>query len=270
MVNDPNEWYTNPMSERDKALEIFDILLSRIDVVEKLLEEPSDKRGLVDELDVSRSTIDRSTRELETAELAQYSNGRFELTSLGRMVAVEFSNIIDSIQLRQGLNPFFRWTPGTEFGFDLTCLQDAELLVPKPGNPYSMINRHVKLIEDTEHPRVVLPLCGLHGYEAVHQGVVQEGGRVDSVVAPSVAETIQSNADFMELTEEMLPTGRFTAHVYEGEIPYFLGLFEEKVQMGVDEGGEPRALLETDSEEVYEWAEQKYQEYEENAIQVIP
>ena len=37
------------------------------------------------------------------------------------------------------------------------------------------------------------------------------------------------------------------------------------MQVGVDEDGEPRGLLETDSEEVREWAENKYDSYKQEA-----
>lgn len=258
------------MATRDTAFETVEVLQDRIGFVEPLAERPMEKRELVEELDVSRSTVDRATRELENAGLVRYSDGSFELTSLGQTATAEFSGVLESIQLRQWLKPFLEWIPDSEFDAELEWFQDAELLVPELGDPYSMINRHVNLIRETEYTRVVLPLCGLHAFEAVHQRVVDEGGRVKGIVTPSVAETTQSAPGFAELTEELIPTGRFEVSVYDDSIPYFLGLFEETVQIGVDEDGEPRAILESDSKKVYKWAEQKYEEYDERSTPVIP
>ena len=58
---------------RKQALDIVDVLLDRSDVVESLLEEPKSKRDLVEDTDVSRSTVDRATKELETAGLIDMS-----------------------------------------------------------------------------------------------------------------------------------------------------------------------------------------------------
>jgi hypothetical protein len=78
------------------------------------------------------------------------------------------------------------------------------------------------------------------------------------VVVPEVAEMFQSNPDYVELFEGMVDTGRFEVYVCGSGIPYYLGIFDRTVQIGVNENGEPRGLLETDSEEVREWAERKY------------
>jgi hypothetical protein len=63
----------------------------------------------------------------------------------------------------------------------------------------------------------------------------------------------------------MVDTGRFEVHVHDGDIPYYLGILDDTVQMGVNEDGEPRGLLETDSEEVREWAENRYESYKQEA-----
>ena len=85
------------------------------------------------------------------------------------------------------------------------------------------------------------------------------------VVVPEVAEMFQSNPDYVELFNGMVDTGRFEVHVHGGGMLYYIGILDDTVQMGVDEDGEPRGLLETDSEEVREWAENKYDSYKQEA-----
>ncbi|PSP65825.1 winged helix-turn-helix domain-containing protein, partial [Halobacteriales archaeon QH_8_64_26] len=77
-----------------------------------------------------------------------------------------------------------------------------------------------------------------------------------------VVETLRSDPNYTEPCEAMLGTGRFELSVYDGEVPYYLGLLDETIQVGVkDEAGVPRALLETDAGSVGEWATDTYDRY---------
>lgn len=257
------------MQKDAPALGVCDAMIRRIEVVETLLEAPKDKRTLVEDLSISRSTVDRATRELESLGLIRYTADGYTPTSVCERTATHFFELTDAIGLRRQWEPFLQWVPDDEFDLDFHLLEDAELLLPEQGDPWAMVNRHVQLLKEADYSRVLLPLCGLHAYEAVHQKIIDEGGRCDSVVAPSVANTLQSNPDYAELTEDLVPTGRFTVSVYKDEIPYFVGILDDTVQIGVDENGEPRALLETDSPEIRDWAENVYTDYEQQAEKAI-
>lgn len=82
------------------------------------------------------------------------------------------------------------------------------------------------------------------------------------MVERSVAQVLQSKEEYADLVEEMEETGRIEIRVVNDSIPYYVGLLDETVQIGVeDDDGVPRALLETDSDEAREWAEQTYERY---------
>jgi predicted transcriptional regulator len=247
------------------AVDIVSTVSSRQPVLESLQAEPKDKPTLVDELGMSRSTIDRSVRELETQGLVEYSDGEFMLTPVGASTVSGLSDLRDMIQLQQRLEPVLKWVPDGELDIDLELLADAEVILPESGDPWAMVNRHVKLLKQVNEGCAVLPLAGLHACEAIHDRITNEGAVFEIVVNPDVAGTLQSNPDYTELVDEMLETGRHDIYVYEGEIPYFVGLLNDTVQIGVDEEGEPRAILETDSPEVADWAEGKYEEYKQQS-----
>jgi predicted transcriptional regulator len=260
---------SGPESGREQALDVVDVLLHRSEVVESLLEEPKTKRDLVEDTDASRSTVDRATKELETVGLIEYVDGSFAVTSFGKHAEAEFSGLVDTLRLREQLDSFLRWVPDSEQDFDLGMIADADIALPEPGNPYNMVNKHVQGLEEADTVRAVLPVTGLHGFEAAHEAVVENGADYEFVAIPEVAETHESNSNYAPMYEEMVETGRFDAYVYEGEVPYYLGLLDGTVQIGVDDGGKPRALLETDSDEMQGWAENKYRDYKQRAEKVI-
>lgn len=256
---------SGPESGREEALDIIDMLLHRFEVVESLLEDPKHKRDLVECTDLSRSTVDRATKELETAGLIEYIDGRFIVTSFGEHAEAEFSGFVDTLRLREQLDSFLQWVPDSEQDFDLDMVADADIALPEPGNPYNMVNKHVQALEEADTVQAVLPVTGLHAFEVAHEAVVENGADYEFVVVPEVAETHRSNPNYAPLYEEMVKTGRFNSYIYDGEIPYYLGLLDETVQIGVDDEGEPRALLETDSKEMQEWTKSEYEWYKTRA-----
>lgn len=254
------------------VIEMMETALNRFTFIDCLDDEPTDKRTLVGELECSRSTVNRGIRELEALDLVEYVDGGYRLTSLGKLVATDFAGLAETIELRVKYEPFLEWTPEDAFDLELEQLRDADLALPKPGDPYAMVNRHVAELEQAARIRCLLPLTGLHAHKTLHTRIVEHGARVESVVTPDVAQTLQSGPDYVEFTEDMAVTGRYELYQYDGDVPYFVGLLDETVQIGVDEAGEPRALVETDNAEVQDWAEATFEEYkqEANRLEIAP
>lgn len=250
------------MTAPDVVLEIVDVLRRRLEIVECLTDEARDKRSLDEELDIARSTLDRAVRELEAIELVAYVNGKYTLTPVGERLALTFFAFLERIELAMELEPFLQWAPVDEFDLDLRLLADAEVVDSEEGNPHAMIDRHVQRLEQMERTRAMLPIVGLHAHETAHERIVEHGAEVELIVEPCVAEVMFTDPSFAELTEEMVATGRLDLHVSEEPIPYFVGVIDdETVQIGVDEDGEPRAILETGREEIRLWAHETIDAY---------
>ena len=258
-------WWEN-MASTDLALEIVDVLRKRREILACLLEDPRDKSSLDDELDVSRSTLDRAVRELESVRVVTYSGGEYVVTALGEHLTRDFFRFVDRAEVVLELEPFLRWAPSEEIDLDIQWLADAEVLVPTDADPYAMINRHVQRLKDADYVRGMLPVTGLHAHETAHENVVENGAEGKLIVESDVADVLTSKTAFAELTEEMLATGRFELLVCDDSIPYFVGVFDDDiVQIGVDEDGEPRALIETNQRDVRTWATERLNEYEQRA-----
>lgn len=65
---------------------------------------------------------------------------------------------------------------------------------------------------------------------------------------------------------DVVGTDRFSVSVFGGDIPYDLGVLDDTVQIGVEgSDGIPRALVETDSAPVREWADESISRYAEDS-----
>ena len=259
-----------PMEVTDTTLEIVDLLGRRWEILMCLVEEPRDKRTLVDELEIPRSTLDRAVRELEAVDLLTYSEGEYAVTQTGEYLVHSFSAFLKRAEQTLELESFLRWVSVDEFDLDLRRLEGSELYLPEPHDPYAMVNRHVEVLEKANTFRAILPLVGLHAFEVCYEQVVERGARHEVITEPGVIETLRSDESYASMYQQLQETDRFDVSVYEGTIPYFVGVFDdETVQIGVDEGGEPRALLETDRPEIRRWAHQTIDEYEEQATPAL-
>jgi len=247
--------------------ELVDLLRRRADLLAYVREEPREKRAIVDGLGVPRSTLDRAIRELETAGLVSYEDGAYALTPAGEWLLAEFDRFVERAARTAELEPVLRWTDPEALDVDLRYLADADLWTPEPGDPWAMVNRHVRVLESADRIRGMLPLVGLHAVEAVRDRVVDDGADVRLVVDPGVAERFRTDENYAPLVRDIQAGDRNTLAVFEGEIPFFLGVFDDEfVQVGVDEDSEPRALLESRRQEVLAWAEDTLSTYRREAI----
>lgn len=250
----------------DVTTKVIHILEQRDEFLECLANEPKDKRTLEETLPCSRSTIDRGIRELETLEFLTYDEEGYAPTGCGEFATREYRRFKRRMEVLFEFRPFLKWISPGEFDVDLAWLDDAELLLPEPNDPYAMINRHVDVLQAAEKIRCLLPLTGQHAHEAAHTATTENGAECELVVESGVAETLRSKPGYAEPYAEMVATDRYRVYRYDGSIPYFVGVFDDRiVQIGVDDDGEPRALLETESPQVRDWATEKFEEYKSQA-----
>lgn len=245
--------------------DIVSVLDGRGDVLDSLREGPKDKRALETALGVSRSTVDRAVRELETEGLVERDGGRYVLTAAGRLLVREYRRFEATTAAVARLDPFLRWVPAGELDLNPRWLTDVDLHTPQEGDPYAMVNRHVGAIAECDRFHGMLPLVGLHAHETVYERVVEDGASVDMVLSGAAVETMRSAA-YRPKAAELLELDRYEVAVTDEPVPYFLGVFDDEfVQIGVDEDGEPRALVEADDDRLVAWADEKLREVREGA-----
>ncbi|WP_254535488.1 helix-turn-helix transcriptional regulator [Halomarina litorea] len=259
------------MSRREGATagveETIDLLVRRHEFVRCLRERPLEKRAMTDELGVSRSTVDRAMRELETAGIVEFVDGAYAVAPFGEVVAEAYARLEETIDVSWRLEPIYRWVSPEDFDVDPRLLADADVYVPRPGDPYAPINRHVETIREMDTYRGVIPATGQHATEAGGEAVLENGARAELVVTHDVAAT-QRSSGYADTMGKMIESERFRLLVTPRgtHVPYAVHVFDEEVvQIIVHDSDEPRAMLESDSPAAREWAEETYREYREVA-----
>lgn len=239
---------------------------NRVRILQALAEhEQIHRDALRESFDVSRTTLTRNLDALEEQGWLRNSGATYRITPCGELVASEVVNLLETTHVAKQLQDALRYVPVSELDLDLRLLSDADVWVAEPGDPYAMINRQVEAIRQMTRGAGLLRVTGLHAMEAAHAAVVQRECEIELVVVPSVAETLTSKPEYRRLVAEMRETGRCQVFVYDGTVPFSLALIDETVQLVVDDDGQPRALVESDSLGVREWAERVYETHREQA-----
>jgi len=118
----------------DNATTLLKTALTYRDVLESLHSAPKTKPELVDECDVSRSTIDRWFRELHDADLVRRPADRFDLTLFGRLLTREQARVRARFdQLVDVREPLMVLSDETDI--DSRVFEDAEMESYAGGGP---------------------------------------------------------------------------------------------------------------------------------------
>lgn len=251
--------------------EVITTIIRRSDVLECLLEEPKDARSLVDELDISRSTVNRSVRDLEQFGLIEYCDGQYYATLSGRLALHELwdftqgvGNVLDAQEVLNQLD--------TDCDLDKRAVVGAEVVVPEPAAAH-VVGEHIEeLIQSADrwkglayaqsHPGVV---------ELFHEQIMEEGMTVDVVFRTELWEYARST--YREKFERWRETGRFCAFTGDG-FSFGLQIVETGTKKHVcilayNSDHQLQGLIVSESEPAVTWAEETYQQYRKMAAAVI-
>ncbi|NHN43250.1 winged helix-turn-helix domain-containing protein [Halorubellus sp. JP-L1] len=249
------------MTDRSGVVEAIEFLArstNRVQLLETLRDRDQATRDdLRSAVSASRTTVSRNLDALVERGWIQQGDGTYALAPGVEDVLDDFLELEETVGALDHLQPFLEWTDRDAFDVDLSLLRDATVVVPEPGNPWAMVNAHVNRVRESTDDRVAIPVIGLHAYEAVHEKFVNGDARGEIVVSEHVAETMTTDPDYVPLTRELLEVEALELYRTTDDVPFYLGVLDDVVQVGVDEAGEPRALLETSNDAVREWAHER-------------
>lgn len=247
------------MSDRKQAavetLEFVTRSPSRVRILE-LLHENGDasRESLAAAVDVVRTTLQRNLTGLAERGLIRERGRRYEITSAGSLVATGLAGAIERVDAAMRLRPVLERVPDEQFGFDIDRLTDATVVESTTANPYAPVDHHAATLADADHVRALLPAVGATPLET-SQEAIESGATFEMFLAPSVAETVRTEQPIADEFAKNADAPSVSVSVVDDEVPYYLGIVDDAVQIGVhDDSGLPTALLESTDDQVREWA----------------
>jgi predicted transcriptional regulator len=236
--------------DRTALLEI----VRRAPALEVLSDAPATPRDLVDELDVSRSTVQRLTNQLAEKDLVERRHGEVALTPAGAVAADELRSFESRVKAACEHSAALAAFHDLDYDFPAHAFADAARTEAVPEDPYRPVKRFMSLLEETETLRGIDPTAvnPLH-IDDLQQAIV-DGMETDAVLQPEVVSELLANNP--KRAQEAFDTGNLTLRLHE-DLTFGLTLCDHRVGVGIyDEDTWMLELyVDTADPEAYEWGE---------------
>lgn len=250
---------------------LLDLSTRRGDVLRALEGTPKQKRGLVEELDVSRSTVDRSVRELEDAAMIEQTSGGYRRTACGRLLLEEYEQFTDRIGAVSNCSSLLGSIPRTA-ALDAAMLTGADVVLSDRPTPQRPTEELHSLVEGADRVRSFSPAVVPQQVALYRRQIVSEGTTAEVVLTVDTVERML--AEHRDELQEALATGRLTVLETEESLPYGLTVaeFGDETRSGLVVYGESgiHGLVRNDAAAAVEWGERQFEARREGARPLSP
>lgn len=221
----------------DRGESVLEIVGRRWSVLESLLDGPTYKRDLVASVDRSRSTVDRSVRELADAGLVERTSGGYVASAAGRLAAEEYRSTTASLAAVEGAAAALAPLPH-DAPLSAPMLTDADVtVVDRDGTADAITDRFLDSVMDGG--RTVLGMAAPEPFIADVVDVAEE-----TVLVPSTAGETAG------------------CRVAAEPPPFSLVRTDDAVAVLVHDDGDAHALVECETEGAFEWADDRLDDYD--------
>lgn len=237
------------------------LVARRAEMLKALTAGPLHKRDLIEELEVSRSTVDRAIDELTETDLVERINGGFAATLPGRLALDRYrSYVADSTAVLDAADVLR--TLSADAAIEPPLLVDADVHRSEETVPYRPLEPLHAAIEAADRYKAVLPaLADPRHLRLLYEHVVVDNNSAELVVSEDLQRTL--TADFPRRLDAMAAAGGFELHV--GDVPKF-GLVLTEVDGDVSvslvvfsSSGGATAVIRNDTGDAVAWAERWFE-----------
>lgn len=226
-------------------------------LLEALLDEPLDRRGIEERLDVSKATSHRFTRWLDERGLGERIDHRFRLTGLGEVVAEEVLRFEANVRTARRLTPLLDAICDDHDEFVVEPFADATVTVAAPEDPYRPVERFVELVRGSETFR---------GFNTTHMAPLVLGEfhrhifdetETEIIYRPEIVARLFET--YPERAQNAVERGHLRLRT-RGDFPYGLAIYDDRVGIGGYDGttGLMEVFVDTDAPIARQWAERVY------------
>lgn len=244
------------------------VLTERHSYLRALIEQPRSKCDLKEELDGSRSTLDRALRDLADANLAVYEDGVWKPTSLGRCSYRTRKAYLERLENLAEAAPLFNeLSSGSPV--DCAFVIEADVYEADPSMPDAVIHTLLDSVEGRQGVSVATPVVVTGFAEDFYERVsCGESYSLELLIPPEVFE--RTRAAFPTLTDELLEDENVSLHT--AAIPFNFGLWivdstEAGIIVFTDQG--VRGILVSDTADALDWATDQYERAKQDADPVF-
>lgn len=255
------------MESPQETIEYLARSAHRVEVLEAICASPRTRDEIRDLTEASRVTAGRIIADLEERGWIVRRGTEYDATSSGRFIANEFTRLLGNLEAFADLPPVVEWFPEGQPEFDLSLLNDATVTNADEADLIAPIRRSLDHIERANHLRAVGNGISREFAEALREAA-EAGQTVIMLGPPEMIDAVRDDPELRTAIRTVLESGRGTLLRYEGDIELpVMQVGDEAVAIC---NGDHQAMVETENEAVYDWAEDYFDSLRSQATRVSP
>lgn len=244
--------------------ELIRVLSKRRGFLELLSEEPMSKGELTAELEVSRSTVNRATRELKACGLVKQGDSGLHFTTYGKAAYDQFVRFRECIRSTHAVSREIN-TVSCGRELDLRLLADVEFVHATPHKPNKPVSFLRSALEETTMIKGILPGVTWPLIQSIVECCTNDGTKFELVVPEEAVLRMQHQ--YTNQLETLLETDTVTL-IETNHKPSFGLLVSNTDEMGptvhvliYDEDGHVKSVSESTTDMAVSAAQDLYRSY---------
>lgn len=237
------------------AGDLLGTLSRRWTVINALGDGVLDKPELTEQVAVSRQTVNRALRELETSGIVERVDSDYRLTLFGRLAVREYESLLAHYGRLCSMRDLLAYLP-PECGFDSEAFADAEIVYADPPLPHEPVRGFERLVESAGTVVGYSPVAFPQYVSVFHRQSTRTDTDIELHLDASLVLWLRQEYD-TEL-HEALSEPSFS--LYQLDEPFCpnmgIGVLDgETVWLGIyDDSGNLRGTLTSDDDRAVAWA----------------
>lgn len=236
---------------------------NRLDVLEAIADEPKSRAELREIMSVSRVTLSRILSDLETRGWITRPDSKYEATKAGDYMASELTQLIENVRALNRLGENVDWIQLDQFAFDLSCLQDADIIMPTWDDFSAQTRMLVDLVYESATIKGIATGLDREFMRALADATKTGELSLELILEPTLIDAITEDPDLARLFSDLADAPRAALYRYRGTDDLMeLGIHVPKtgsdatvMLCGEYEDGAPPGTVESTNPDVLEWAE---------------
>ena len=244
------------------------LTFEREELIKALYGEYKEKRELVEELQTSRSTVNRAMDDLERTELVEHESGKYSLSNMGRMIYDHTEGFLD--ELDEIIESKELFDPLTEsHNINQRAVIGSEIHLVEPPVTFEKYAHVWSYLERSEGLQVFAPrLLYQKSFELKYELAAKRQVPVNVILPYDLFE--RATSEYEEEYAEMAENPRFSIHTVES-VPYGLSISEVpngvKMNIVIYDKGSYNGFLINDTKESVSWAKAEFDSYLQTATE---
>lgn len=242
---------------------VRDALRKRHMVLAALSERPLEKPALVEQLPISRSTVDRSIEDLRAIGFVDRTDEGFQTTVVGELARDTYQEYVDRTDRLGAAATLLNALPDASM-IDQAMLMDCTIKTPEPHAPEAALGPVIEGLRSATTLRGFAPVIRPSYVSILADHLSNDGMTIEIIIRPEVRASLSQVHNVADL-KALLTADSVQLLETEATLPYALWLHDgDTAPVGLTIYGEDGAiegLIANDTDAAVAWAEEVYTRY---------